>query len=279
MRILGAVALAAGMLAWGASPAQAQITVNMGGSGSGNLTFVYANPTTGAEISNLVIPTVGGTAQVAVYLKQTGGTVGAAPTGTGLFSQLGSESLGVRLVYNNPAITRVPSNSAANITANAGFDFLQRGGSTSTPPNGPAANNTTDTSTNAALVESLLSNPVVFPGAEDPTGAAGNAVRILVGTFTLTGLSQGTTNVIAEDPFTVGNNNLTGPNPTSAPPDGAHGEVMLDQFLTDYKTGSPSFASLSVIVGVPEPGTMALCGVAAAGFAAWRRRRATAIAA
>src|SRR5947209_12022806 len=265
MRIYGAIALVAGTLAWGASPAQAQITVNLGPSGSGNIGYVFADPTTGAEINSLQI--VGqGTKQVAVYLKQLGGTP------SNLFQQLGAESLGVRLVYNSPSgVVKVPSTSAANMTANTGsppgsggFDFIQRGGSTSTPPNGSSANSTTDTSTNAALVESLLNNPVVFPGAEDPTGAAGNAVRILIGTFTLQGISGSTVNIIAEDPFTVGNNNLTGPNPATASPDAAHGEVALDQYLTDH-ANPPSFATLP-FQNIPEPGTSLWSGLAAAGL-------------
>ena len=79
------------------------------------------------------------------------------------------------MIYNStggPIVAGVAGGTAAivnqNITQNPNFDLFFKGGSTSVPPDGAAANNTTDTSTNAALTEGIISNPSpAMPGAED----------------------------------------------------------------------------------------------------------------
>jgi hypothetical protein len=256
-----AAALVLGVLIWIVPAARAQVVTNLQ---PGNLVYEFADPTTGAPITTLNI--TGANATVAVYLAQVGGTP------TNLFQQLGIEALGVRLIYNGN-VARVPGGTAqivnANITQNSNMDFFNKGGSTSTPPSGNGATNTTDTSTNAALTEGAVNFPSpVFPGAEDPLG---DPTRILIGTFTLQALSAGTEQLTAVDPFDIGNSNLTGPNPPGGPADGFHGEIPLDQYLSQY-AASPVTPTLRVNV-VPEPGTLALGGLAAIGLVAGRLRR------
>ena len=264
MKLRPFAAVITGALIFGASSAQAQITVNLA---PGNLTYQFADPTTGAPITSMTIP-VGSTKSVSVYLLQTGGTP------PNLLQQLGVEGLGVRLIYNGTA-AGVAGGTAqivnSNITQNPNMDLFFKGGSTATPPDGSAANNTNDTSTNAGLTEGVVSFPSpVMPGSEDPLN---NPLRILIGTFKFTGLNVGTQNTTAVDPYSVGNSNLSGPNPTTAPPDGFHGEIQLDQYLSQY-AAVPVIPTLALsVIPVPEPGTMALCGLAGAGLLAWRRRQ------
>ena len=106
-----------------------------------------------------------------------------------------------------------------------------------------------------------------FPGSEDPTN---NPSRILIGKFNFTALAPilGIHPVYAIDPFSVGDQLLTGPNPPTDPADGFHGEIPLDQYLSQY-AAPPVIPTL--IITEPEPGTLALCGFAA-GFLAWRGR-------
>src|SRR4051812_18755486 len=70
MKMRTVLAIITGTLVWGASAAQAQITVNLV---PGNFTYQFADPTTGAAITSMTI-TQGSTKSVAVYLVQTAGT-------------------------------------------------------------------------------------------------------------------------------------------------------------------------------------------------------------
>jgi hypothetical protein len=273
--IARAAALAVAM-AWGVPAAQAQITVNLH---PGDFTYQFADPTTGAPITSLVIPTVGGTARVAVYLIQN---PDASSTPQNLIQQLGAEGLGVRLNYASPAgKVMVPDTFNSSITPPPPPSFNPNNNtSTYTLVKRYGSSNGADTTLSAALEDGLSTNndPLPFPGTEDPLG---NKLRMLIGTFTIKGVAAtapGSPEVLtAVDPF-AGTDNLSGPNPTITglrsdgttgplPGNGAQGEISIDQFLS---TTAPT---LLVTVGVPEPSTLALGGLAVAGLAAWRRRR------
>jgi hypothetical protein len=290
MRIRGAIAIIAGTLVWGTTSAQAQVVVNLV---PGNINYQWADATTGQPITTLNIPgAIGSTARVAIYLVQTGGNIqNGASTFNNIFSQIGMNSLGVRLNYGaGTTVAKIPSNSSANMTGNTqggnGFDFFQRDGSTvagtypapnNAIPNysSASADHSTNLATNAQMSESFLSNaPPEFPSTEDPLA---NPLRILVGTFTLQSIASGSQTIYAVDPFDVGNQNLTG-----VVPGGGSTNVLLDQFLGQNVGGQNvgPFPALTVTVAaVPEPGTMSLAGLAVAGLISWRRRRATALAA
>jgi hypothetical protein len=109
----------------------------------------------------------------------------------------------------------------------------------------------TSSGTTTATVQVHNSSPVVA----STTDASGNAV-ILLGTFTFTGSTPGSGNTLTALPDPSSNNNVDGNN------------VVLDSMIHN------STAAITV-VAVPEPGSLLLAGLAAAGFAggAWRRRR------
>ena len=67
IRVAAGAATLAVAMAWGVPQAQAQITVNLH---PGDFTYQFADPITGLPITTLAIPTVGGSAKVAVYLIQ-----------------------------------------------------------------------------------------------------------------------------------------------------------------------------------------------------------------
>jgi hypothetical protein len=298
MRIHGVIAIIAGTLVWCASSAQAQLVqVNLV---PGQIKYEF-DDTSGNPISNLTFPSVNSTATIQVYLVQTGGNI-TGPTGTvynDIFSGIGLNSLSVRLNYaTGTTVAQVRSRTATDMVANPQpatgntFDFVSRFGSTVTTGNYPAPNNnipnysgtsanqTTDITKNAEFSESYIINtPPAMPGAEDPKP---NPLRILIGTFTLQAVAAGTQNIYAVDAFDVGNgNNLTAAVPGASASD-PNQLVGLDPFLNQNVGGQNkgAFTTLAVTVqGVPEPGTMSLAGLAAAGLVAWRRRRTTAVAA
>jgi hypothetical protein len=272
MNSRAAAAIVIGVFAWAVPAARAQVVSNFQ---PGNFTYQFADPVTGAPITSLIVGPTG--TKVAVYLVQTGGNIqytngGTTTTYNNVFSQLGVEGLAVRLVYNGN-VARVPNNTNtntnSNIITNPNFDFITKGGSTATPPSGNSANNTLDTSTNAAVTEGILNFPApVYPGAEDPMA---NTSRILIGSFILQATAPGTEQLTAEDPFAVGNQILTGTVPPGGTPDGFHGEQPLDRFLTQY-AASPTYPTLNV-TAVPEPGTLILGGLAVIGLVGRFRRR------
>jgi len=102
------------------------------------------------------------------------------------------------------------------------------------------------------------------PGALTPPvkAAAGTADRILLGTFHVTRpATGGNFTLTVDDPKTATDGGGAGPNDNFT---GANNSLDSQIAATTYTLQ---------FTAVPEPGSMALCGLAAVGFAAFRRRR------
>jgi PEP-CTERM motif len=263
----GAILTAVAM-AWGLPSAQAQFV-------QGNFTYQFANPTTGAPITNLTLTALtgpGSSGKVAVYLLQTGGT--PSP----VFPMLGLDGLGVRLNYPG-TVAMVPNTTNLNISQRPPPTFNPNAVSSDYSLVARYGTGTgTNTGTSAAISEGLINanDPVPVPGDgnEDPLA---NNQRMLIGTFTFQATEMGSEIVSAVSGPSAGTNDLTGPNPpmTGMRSDGTTGllpgngstSILLDPLL------STAVPTLTINV-VPEPGTLALGSLAAVGLAAWRRRTA-----
>ena len=148
-------------------------------------------------------------------------------------SASGLDSSGARLTYDAGAVAKVQN--ATDITPNGSFDVANR----------------SVTSTSAKLQEFQdTSAPVVAP----TTGTDAN--RILVGTYKFTGLSVGTSLVVTADPD---------------PTPGFNDNVLGDGTVLDGLIANNSAAI--TVTAVPEPGTLALTGLFAAGLGAAGLRR------
>jgi hypothetical protein len=185
---------------------------------SADYTYQFAD-STGAATNSFSVG-VGQTVDIRVYVLETGG-------GTTLQS-FGLSSAGVQLSTQTPSIANV-----TNVTANAAFD----------------AKSTTGTGANA-FVSEFSSSSVNAPSS----GADAN--RILLGTFTFTGLSAGQTLTVSA---------LPGLNPDNVLNDGSN--TSIDSALLN------NTVTAIVTVAVPEPSTLALTGVLACGIAGAAVRR------
>jgi hypothetical protein len=182
----------------------------------------------GTPTSAFEIPSTGGTVPVQVYLRQTAGTT--------TLSNEGLISAGIRLTIGTGSIANVQS--VANIQENTSFDdsmalFKAR------------------TSSTADLNEFVgLSSPTVFPSMGDPN-------RILLGTFTFTGLNGGISMISVADL-----------DPTMGADDIISGlGTVLDSQVTSGNASiavnpEPSSFALSIVF-------TAICGLRVY----WRRRR------
>jgi hypothetical protein len=170
------------------------------------------------NVQNTFTVNVGQTIDVRVYILETGGTN---------LQTLGLSAAGIQLNTNTPSISTVSA-----VTANSAFD----------------AGHTTGTGANA-FVSEFSSSSVTAPSS----GA--NANRVLVGTFTFTGVSAGQTLTVTA---------LPGLNPDNVLGDGV---TSIDAALANNAT------SAVITVAVPEPGTLILTGLCAAGLAAAGVRR------
>jgi hypothetical protein len=182
--------------------------------------FVFTDASGNA--ANAFTVAQGSTIDVRVYLVQTSPDTGLSATGL--------DAAGTKLTFNQ-AIANVASASA--ITANPAFDFSVK--STGT---GTATLNASQDSGSA---------PVTAP----TTGADAN--RVLIGTFTFTGVSAGTTSVVTSDPHPLSDDNVL------------HDATVLDSVIAN--------SSVAITVAVPEPGTLVLTGLWAAGLAVAGARR------
>jgi hypothetical protein len=183
-------------------------------------TFLFTDSSGNASTSFSVA--VGQTVDIRVYLAQTGSTTGLSSTGL--------DSGGVQLNTSNSSIANV-----TKVTANSAFDV-------SSTATGASAN--------------VTEHQTISPSVKAPTSGT-DANRILLGTFTFTGVSSGSTLTVTAIPSTGTNVNVLG--------DG----TVLDSMIVG--------ASAAITVtAVPEPGSMLLAGLAVAGFGAgimYRRLR------
>jgi hypothetical protein len=153
---------------------------------SAQLSYEFANPTTGVAQTAFTIPTVGGTVQVAVFLRAQGTTL------TTITGQGGYGTAAVRVNFNNPS-------GIANIASLANI------------AGGPAWASATTNNSNLASGFGVLNVTSDFGTGVAPDGSG----RIRVGTFTFTGQAGGITTIGAVDPnaqfsdittFTLGTN-------------------------------------------------------------------------
>jgi hypothetical protein len=198
--------------------------------------FVWEFDLAGVPTTNFIIPTVGGTVDVQIYLKETNG--GNTLTTQGLFSA------GVQVQFNSPsgvaAVLPTDPNNSSGVHVNPAFNDS---GSYSTPV----------TTTNAKLSEAVTNpNNPVFPAADGLN-------RILFGSFTFTAQSAGTVTLTA-----------TRFNPS---PDDRIITGQGNPLDSSIPNGSAQI--LVPGVATPEPGTLLLAGMAGMGLAGWgiRRRR------
>ncbi len=179
-------------------------------------------------MSDIEIPVPGATVPIQVYLSQTGTTT--------ILSDEGLAFAGVRVTFDDPTIAAVLSDT--NIQENPAFDL-------DSPPFFPEKE---VTGTTAELIVGV--DDIFSPVFADSNG------RVLLGEFTFTGLSLGSTNIRAEILDAGGLDYIisgTG--------------VELDGLIT------PASATLTV---TPEPGSVGLALVALGGAAVvgvYRSRR------
>lgn len=193
----------------------------------------------GTPTSSFTISNIGNTVDVRVYLKEFGSNPGNVLASEGLFG------VGIRLDFDSPGgIAAVLSTS--DIIANDGVGKFDDTASQKKIVNNPVANT-------ARLLEISSTLPGVSP---EGTGALN---RILVGTFRFTGQANGSVTVLAQD-YAGTDDTVTGTT-----------FMVLDGLI------GQSTATITVgQAAIPEPGSLALCGLAGIGgaFGVWRRRRA-----
>jgi hypothetical protein len=138
--------------------------------------FVWEFDLAGVPTTSFVIPGVGSTVDVQIYLKETNG--GTILSTQGLFSA------GVQVQFNNPSGVAAVLPLAAENTVSAGVHVnpqFNDAGSYSGPV----------TASNAKISEAVVNpNNSVFPAADGLN-------RILFGSFTFTGQSAGTVTITA----------------------------------------------------------------------------------
>jgi hypothetical protein len=199
----------------------------LGSSAKAGFQFQFTD-SSGNAASGFTISGPGSTVDIRVYLLQTGGSTNLSANGL--------VDGGVALQFSSSAPFTV--SSAANITPNS----AQFAGTNNTSV-------TTSSGTTTATLQVHNSTPVLAP----TSGA--NANRILLGTFTFTGLSNGSAVVVTALPDPNSANNV----------DGAGNN--LDSMITN---------SNAAITVVPEPSALLLTGLLAVGGVAgtaWRRSR------
>jgi hypothetical protein len=198
------------------------------GTGTARADYVYQFADSSGNVSSNFSVAVGSTVSIEVFITQTGSTTGLSATGL--------NQGGVAVTGYSTSTATVPNTSA--ITPNDS----NNGG-----PFNPAFTSTNVSGNTASVQVGLASGGVMAP----TSGA--NANRILLGTFTFTGVSAGVTNVVT-----------TSPNP------GSNVNILADGTVID-PVGNVN--AVINVTAVPEPSTFVLAGLLATGIAgaAWRR--------
>jgi hypothetical protein len=178
-------------------------------------TFLFTDSS--GTASNSFTVKQGQTIDIRVYLAQTSSTTGLSSTGL--------NAGGVQLNTSTSSIANV-----TNVTANSAFDT-----------------NSTNAGSSASVTEHQTTSSAVLA----PTSGT-DANRILLGTFTFTGVSTGTTLTVTAVPSTGTSVNVLG--------DG----TVIDSMIHN--------ASAAVTV-VPEPSSLILTGLAAAALGTGLVRR------
>lgn len=176
--------------------------------------------------SNIEIPGPGATVPIQVYLRETGATT--------ILTDFGLLAAGIRVTIDDPTVARV--SAVGNIQQNPAFDDLLFLEKTLSPDYQDAEL--------IMAVDVFDDSPIVFPDGDG---------RVLLGTFSFTGLTLGTTNIRA----------------TALP-----GEFVDGFFDPITETFSPADATTLTVT--PEPGSVALSLVALGGAAVvgvYRSRR------
>lgn len=193
----------------------------------------------------------GQTHTVNVFLHWNGSGTNNLAAGSGL----SEADFGIRLLQSSPGTVTVANPTGSDVTGNNDFDFQQR--------NAPGSLGFTAVSgyTNlAALQLGIITNPPVTTSGAGNTGGAVDTLYL--GSFTLTAGPNAGPNPLGVTVRAFVRNTATTDNFQDA------NFAPLDSQI------APGDATFNV-TPVPEPGSIALVGLAMSGFvgAAWRKRR------
>jgi uncharacterized protein (TIGR03382 family) len=123
---------------------------------------------------------------------------------------------------------------------------------------------------------SLISNPSYGFGAYTVNNTSGQTSALTTATTGTPALANGTSGTVALMALTVSNSATPGVYPLTLIGGGSGSSVADNNFFTYSTTSSPALTLSSgslTVTAVPEPGTFALAGMAAAGLGWLRRRR------
>ncbi len=192
------------------------------GRAAADYAFTFYDPNT-STFTNSFTVAQGATVNVQVYLAQTNGSTG--------LTSVGLSAGGVALSYD-PTVATVANQAA--ITPNSAFDTAQTSVVIQPDPMGTAS-----------LSEQQVFSASVFAPTTGTTAGA-----VLLGTFTFTGVSAGSTLTLTAEAHSGFDNNVLGDH------------TVLDSMIAN------SSATITTTSAVPEPDTLLLGSLLAAGLGA-----------